>query len=268
MEMSNTAVYTSIQQILFGNLVLNGGLRFEINDTYGNEWIPQFGISWNLTTETSLKGSVSKGYRPPSIRELYLFPPANEILLPEHMVNYEIGWTQHWMKGKMKTELVGFMSDGENIIVMVPPVAPPPPQYKNTGAFNNRGIEFSLDYTPMQLLKLQANYTYINMTEALPATPEHNLFIAGNYHFKKFHFNLKLQNIFNLYNETGHGVEVIESAYQVMGAMIGYQATEFMRFYVSGHNLLNQNYQVNYRYPMPGTTVFAGINLKLTGDFK
>jgi iron complex outermembrane receptor protein len=179
MTMSNTAVYTSIQQILFQNIVLNGGLRFEMNDTYGNECIPQIGLSWNLTTETTLKGSISKGYRPPSIRELYLFPPANEILLPERMVNYEIGWTQYWLKGKMKTELVGFMSDGENIIVMVPPAPPPPPQYKNTGSFNNKGIEFSFDYSPMQDLKIHTNYTYINMAEPLPATPEHNLCLSG-----------------------------------------------------------------------------------------
>ncbi len=264
MTMSNTAVYTSIQQILFQNIVLNGGLRFEMNDTYGNECIPQIGLSWNLTTETTLKGSISKGYRPPSIRELYLFPPANEILLPERMVNYEIGWTQYWLKGKMKTELVGFMSDGENIIVMVPPAPPPPPQYKNTGSFNNKGIEFSFDYSPMQDLKIHTNYTYINMAEPLPATPEHNLFLSGIYHYKRFHFKLKLQNIFNLYNETGRGVEVIESAYQVLGARIGYRATKFMNIYVSGHNLLNQDYQINYGYPMPGITVFAGINLKLT----
>ena len=160
------------------------------------------------------------------------------------------------------------MSDGENIIVMVPPAPPPPPQYKNTGSFNNKGIEFSFDYSPMQYLKIHANYTYINMAELLPATPEHNLFLSGIYHFKKFHFNLKLQNIFNLYNETGQGVKVIESAYQVLGAGIGFQATKSMKIYVSGHNLLNQDYQVNYGYPMPGTTVFAGINLKLTGNDK
>jgi len=144
MVMSHTAVYASLQQILFRDLVLNGGLRYEINDTYGNEWIPQFGLSWNLAAGTILKGSLSKGYRPPSIRELYLFPPASEILTPERMINYEIGWTQHWLRGKMKTELTGFICDGDNVIVMVPPAPPPPPQYKNTGSFNNKGVEFSL----------------------------------------------------------------------------------------------------------------------------
>jgi len=267
-NMSNSAVYTSVQQILLQDLVLNAGLRYEMNDTYGNEWIPQAGLSWHLSSVTTLKGSVSKGYRPPSIRELYLFPPANEVLYPERMVNYEAGWTQYWMKGKMNTELVGFISDGENIIVMVPPFPPPPPLYKNTGSFNNKGVEFSWNYRPADGLKFHVNYTYINMVKPLPATPEHNLFLSGNYRYQKLNFTLKLQNIFNLYNETGQGVEVIEDFYHIMGLRVGYQATKFMNVYVYANNLLNQQYQINYGYPLPGTTVFAGLNLKLVKDNK
>ena len=125
-----------------------------------------------------------------------------------------------------------------------------------------------MDCSPMQDLKMHANYSYINMKEPLPATPEHNLFFSGTYHLKKFHFNLKLQNIFHLYNETGQGVEVIEDTYHVLGARIGYQATKSIAIHVSGNNLSNQDYQVNYGYPMPGTTLFAGLNLKLTGKDK
>jgi iron complex outermembrane receptor protein len=266
--MSNTAFYVSAQQILFQKLILNGGIRYEMNDTYGSEWIPQFGLSWNPFATTTLKGSVSKGYRPPSIRELYLFPPANDILTPERMVSYEIGWTQRWLRGKMRTELVGYVCDGSNMIVMVPPVAPPPPRYMNTGSFHNSGIEFSLDYNPIAALNLHANYAYIHMREPLPATPEHNLFLSGTYRFRKFAFHLKVQHIFNLYNETSEGIEIIERSYHVLNARIAYQATDFLNLYVTGHNLLNQDYQINDGYPMPGATVFAGLHLKLSRNNK
>ena len=267
-SMSNTAAYASIQQVLFDNLVLNGGLRYEMSNTYGNEWIPQLGISLNPGTETSLKASVSKGYRPPSIRELYLFPSANEILFPERMVNYEMGWTQYWMKGKLRTELVGFICDGNNLIVMVPPAPPPPPQYRNSGSFNNKGLEFSMNWKPWEKVRLNANYTFIHMAEPLPATPEHNLFLSGTLQQGKFSFNLKLQNIFNLYNETDRGVEVVEKSYHVLSARVGYQVSKSLRIYLSGHNLLNQEYQINYGYPMPGLTVFGGIDIKLERDAK
>ena len=261
-SMSNTSVYTSIQQQIWQELKVHGGLRYEMNETYGSEWIPYFGISWSPGPATSLKTSASKGYRPPSIRELYLFPPANQILKPERMVNYELGWIQQWLHGKMKTELTGFLSNGQNLIVMVPPAPPPPPQYKNTGVFTNYGIEFAWNYHPVKPLTLNSNYTYIHMKTPLPATPEHNLFLSGRYQYNKWNFMLKLQNIFNLYTETGQGVEIIEKHYHLLGARIGYRANNFMDLFLVGNNLLDQEYQINFGYPMPGISVMGGIHLK------
>jgi outer membrane cobalamin receptor len=263
-DMNNTGLYTTVQQNLWQQVTLNGGLRYEMNATYGNEWIPHLGLSWNPGAKTNLKASVSKGYRAPSIRELYLFPPANDNLLPERMVNYELGWSQYWVKGKIKTELTTFMSDGQNLIVMVPPVAPPPPQYKNSGAFNNKGIEFLLNYQLLEGLRLHTNYTFIHMEHPLPATPGHNLFLSATYQLKKWQFRLKLQGIFDLYNDTGGSVVVVEKDYQLLGARIAYQATRFMNIYLAGNNLLDQQYEINYRYPMPGINFMGGVSLKLT----
>lgn len=263
LNMKNSGLYTTVQQRILDNLTLNGGLRYELNKSYGNEWIPHLGASWNPGATTNLKASVSKGYRPPSLRELYLFPPANSELVPERMVNYEIGWIQHWMNGKMKTELTTFMSKGENLIVMVPPAPPPPPHYRNSGEFNNKGIEFMLNYRSQSGFRLNTNYTYINMENPLSGTPGHNLFISPSYHQGKWDFRLKLQGIFDLYNFTGESVDVIEENYQVLGARIGYQATSFLNVYLAGNNLLDQSYQINYGYPMPGINFMGGIRLSL-----
>jgi iron complex outermembrane receptor protein len=261
-DMSNTGLYATVQQELWEQLTLNGGLRYEMNSTYGNEWIPQAGISWNPKSTTNLKATVSKGYRAPSLRELYLFPPANDNLEPERMINYELGWRQYWMKGSIRTELNTFVSNGTNLIVLVPPAAPPPPQYQNSGEFNNKGIEFMINYRSRNGLKLHANYTFIHMETPLPGTPEHNLFASSNYTYKKWQFRVKLQSIFNLYNETGQGVEVVEKDYQLLGVRIGYQATSFLNLYLAGNNLLDQDYQINYGYPMPGINFMGGVNLK------
>jgi iron complex outermembrane receptor protein len=180
------------------------------------------------------------------------------------MTSFEAGWSQHWIRGKMKTELTGFIMKGQNLIVMVPSAPPPPPLYKNTGNFNNKGIELALNYDPFSILRLHANYTFIDMKNPLPGTPEHNLFLTGTCSYRKFTFMLKLQNIFNLYNDTGEGtVEVIEKAYNILGTRIGYRVNKFMDVYLYGNNLLNQKYQINKGYPMPGVTLFAGVNLKL-----
>jgi iron complex outermembrane receptor protein len=263
LDMTNSGLYATIQQRILEQLTLNGGLRYEFNNDYGNEWIPHLGASWNPGSTTKLNASVSKGYRPPSIRELYLFPPANSNLAPEKMLNYEIGWTQRWMEGKMKTELTAFMSRGENLIVLVPPAPPPPPIYRNSGEFNNKGIEFMFNYRSLAGLRINANYTYINMENPLPGTPGHNLFVAPGYHHKKWDFRVKLQGIFDLYNFNGQSVEVIEKNYQLLGARVGYQATSFLNIYLAGNNLLDQSYQTNFGYPMPGINFTGGISLRL-----
>jgi iron complex outermembrane receptor protein len=262
--MSHDAVYSFVQQTLFNNIIINAGLRYEMNSSYGNEFIPQMGFAYHLTELTTFKGSVSKGYRPPSIRELYFFPPANDDLKPEKMINYELTWMQDWLNNRMGTEITGFICKGDNMIIKVPDVAPPPPQYKNSGEFQNYGIELAWKYNPASNLKFSANYTYINMKKKLIATPEHNLFLSGNYTWKKFIFNMKLQNIINLYGENQNGeVNVIEKSYFLLGAKIGYKALKYLNIFMSGENLLNQEYQINYDYPMPGINFMSGINIKL-----
>jgi iron complex outermembrane receptor protein len=179
------------------------------------------------------------------------------------MMNYEIGWTQNWLHYKMKTELTLYLCNGENMIILVPPAAPPPPIYKNTGSFSNQGIEFSWDYQPLEKLRLHTNYSFIGMKTPLPATPEHNLYLAGTWLFRKFQFNLKIQNIFNLYNqdETGNS-SIVEKNYHLLGARIGYRINKYINIFINGNNMLNQEYQINKGYPMPGITVFGGVNLK------
>ena len=262
-DMSNTGLYTTVQQQLWDQLTLNGGLRYEMNSTYGNEWIPQAGISWNPSSFTNLKATVSKGYRAPSLRELYLFPPANDNLEPERMISYELGWRQQWGKGLVKTELNAFVNQGKNLIVLVPPAAPPPPRYQNSGEFNNKGIEFMINYASPKGIRLHANYTFIHMKTPLPGTPGQNLFASVAYQYKKWQFRTKLQSIFNLYNETGAGVEVVEKDYQLLGVRIAYQVNSFLDLYLAGNNLLDQTYQINFGYPMPGINIMGGVNLKL-----
>jgi iron complex outermembrane receptor protein len=120
-----------------------------------------------------------------------------------------------------------------------------------------------INYQSRKGLKLHANYTFIDMRNPLPGTPGHNLFVSSTYHFKKWQIRVKLQGIFDLYNDSGQGVEVVEQAYQNLGARIGYQLTRYLNIYLSGNNLLDQSYQINYGYPMPGINFIGGISLKL-----
>ena len=266
-RIQNSAFYLNYQQNILRKISVNGGVRYEINSTYGDELIPEAGTAFNISNSTTLKGSISKGYRPPSIRELYFFPPANNNLQPEKMMDYELSWIQKWLNHQIKTELTTYMCKGDNLIIMVPSVAPPPPIYRNTGKFKNAGIEFSASADVSKNLKLNTNYSFIHMDKPLPGTPEHNLFFAANYTIKKFGITLNMQNISSLYNDIAGETKILEENYTVAGAHLRYQLTKYLNFFVIGNNLLNENYSIINGYPMPGINFLAGVNLNLKKDF-
>ena len=70
-------------------LRLNAGLRYENNSVYGNIAVPEFGASYRLREGYTLGVAVGRGFRNPTIRELYLFPAPNPLLKPEKLWNYQ-----------------------------------------------------------------------------------------------------------------------------------------------------------------------------------
>jgi len=191
------AGYAFIQQELFEKLVLNAGFRLEHNSVFGNEPVPTGGVAFNPTSSTTIKASVAKGFRSPTIRELYLWTPANANLKPERMVNYEIGVLQKLMGNKLLLELTLFKAKGDNLIQTV--MGPTGPKNENTGKFSNTGVEFAGTFKPNNMFTLSANYSYISMKEPIVASPEQQLFVSGTYKLAKLSINISLQHIHNLY---------------------------------------------------------------------
>lgn len=54
----------------------------------------------------------SKGFRNPTIRELYMFRPTNPDLLPERLWNYELSYSQRLLKGTFYYGVNLFTSTG------------------------------------------------------------------------------------------------------------------------------------------------------------
>ncbi len=86
------AGYLDFRQAIGSYLTMDAGLRIDHHTVTGTEWIPQVGLSVQLPQDASLKAMASKGFRNPTIRELYMFRPANPDLLPERLWNYELSY--------------------------------------------------------------------------------------------------------------------------------------------------------------------------------
>jgi len=162
-HLNNEAVYLNLQQSLPGNkLTLNGGIRLDHHEINGTEWIPQLGLSFNPASSTVLKAIVSKGFRNPTIREMYMFPPQNPDLKPERLWNYELSYLQALFDNQLSVGVNLFYIKGDNMIQVA--MVDGRPLNINSGKVENKGIELSSAWQATQSLRFSANYSYLDMT--------------------------------------------------------------------------------------------------------
>lgn len=252
-----TGIYIYTRQLLFKNWTLTAGLRSEFHSGYSPELIPMGGVNFNAAKNTTLKATVSKGFRNPTVMEMYLYSP-NPALKPEKLYNYEVGIIQSAMNDKISFELNGFYIKADNLI-QTSGVYPNSTR-SNTGKISNYGIEFSSKYQIFKNLLLQTNYSYLHTGKKILAAPKHQLNITANYRYKIWGAHFSLQQINGLYSNLPY--EIIQN-YTLMRLRITVQPLKQLELFAMGDNLLNQQYEINDGYPMPGINFQGGLKVTL-----
>ncbi len=252
------AAYVAVRQNLVQRLTLDAGLRLDHHSQTGTEWVPQGGVVYRPTSATSLKAMVSKGFRNPSLREMYLWVPANDELEPERLVTYELSWRHSLPSARLTYGLNVFHIDGDNIIQTQ--MVDGRRRNVNTGEIENSGVEAELSWQATSHWLLQTNYSYLHMKKKVVAAPEHKLFLGADGRYGKWTMNAGLQYVHNLY--TSVSPEEKED-FWLLNATLGYQVCPPLRLWLKGDNLLAQRYEINAGYPMPKATFMAGVSLTL-----
>ena len=258
-KLNEVAGYVLAQQQIW-KLMFETGLRLENHSLYGTEWIPQAGVSLKATEQTSFKFSFSKGFRTPNMRELYMYAPANEELLPERSFSYDITATQRLLDNRMSVELTLFQTKGDNMIE-VTDVGEGRMQNRNVGEFSNKGVEFSLNYMILNNLSFNTNYSYLDMGKSVVGAPKNKFYAGMTYRPGKFTFSAGAQVIDKLYLVTGASPRTED--YTLIDARIAYRPLKLMEIFAKGDNLLGKKYETMVGYPMPRATFIAGLSLNL-----
>lgn len=246
--------YVTLQQSLFdGLLTLNGGLRMANSDKFGSHWLPQIGFALHPAQGWALRTSVAKGYRNPSFRELYLYPPHNPDLDPESMMNYEVTASRHFSR-YLGVDLTGYFAEGSNIIQTVSG------KNVNTGSFRNKGIELSATSHPLDVLSLRASYSYMHTSlNGLTAAPKNQYFLGVDYDvLPQLTVNAELTGVGGLY--VADGVE--HQNYALLNMRLTYKPIKYVDIFVNLDNITDANYMINNGYRMPGFTVIGGFKVK------
>ncbi len=252
----NIAGYIDFRQNIGRFLTLNAGVRLDHHSVSGTNWIPQFGASLYPLESGEIKLIASRGFRNPTIREMYMFPPQNPELKPESLWNYEISWSQRLLNGRFSYGANLYYVKGENMIQTMP--VDGRPLNVNTGEIENMGVELNVNCQISKSFSILSNYSWLKMENPVLAAPEHKLYVGIDYNRKWFGFSTGAQYVEGLY--TSLSPEEKESFVQ-WNARATVRPSKMLELFVKGENLLNQRYEINNGFPMPGATVMGGVNL-------
>lgn len=252
------AGYIDFRQDISHWLTLDAGIRIDHHSHIGTEWIPQAGLSFHLPGSIELKASAGKGFRYPTIREMYMFPPKNPDLRPESMWNYELAFAQRLLDGRLSYGINVFYIDGKNLIVAVPR-AGATPLNMNTGKIDNTGVEVEAAYRIHPHWSVETNYSYLHMDNPVLGAPEHKFYAGAMFSKNRWTVSTVLQYVANLYTNVDHVQTEDFILWNINGS---FKVTEWFDIWARGENLLAQRYEINAGYPMPKATIMAGINVK------
>lgn len=246
------AGYVDFRQDLMSWLTIDAGIRVDHHSITGTEWIPQAGIVVRPVTTGEIKLIASKGFRNPTMREMYLYPPSNTDLEPERLWNYELSW-RHRLGGFSYGANL-FYIKGDNMIQTVNR------KNVNTGEIENYGAELEAQYHIDSHWALSTNHSLLHMENPVVAAPTYKGFLGANFHQGKWSVIAGLQYISGLYTAVGDAEQ--KENFCLLNATVNYQLSKPIALWVRGENLLAQKYEINLGYPMPRATFMGGVNVQ------
>ena len=257
-SLNEVAGYVDFRQDIAAWLTLDVGARVDYHSQTGTEFIPQVGLAFHLPENAEIKAMASKGFRNPTIREMYMFPPQNPDLKPEKLWNYELSFSQRLMDNRLSYGLNVFYINGENLIIRLPNPNGSGMLNQNSGEIENWGAEANVGYQFNPVWSVMANYSWLHMENPVLASPEHKLYGGVNFRKGRWSASTGIQYVKGLYTDLDAATKENFVLWDMQGS---FKATNYLSFYVRGENLLAQRYEINAGYPMPKATFMGGVNI-------
>lgn len=260
----------------FNELTLNKfinsiGVRFHHTESYGWKALPQLGLLYHFSPNTSGRIKVGKGFRQPKFSELYLYPAHNEELEPEENWSYEIALNQK-ITSNIAVSVNPFYMDIKNFIETVSNSTPPPMMInKNSGEFYIRGVEVGLDVVSLiNNLKITMFATYMDIEDPegtghanRQGKPEFKYNALVNYALNKLNFSLNMEYIAGLYDANLFANSEIQKVdnFFVADLKTSWQMNQKFQIFLGIENLFDADYEQFPGYPMPGISLHSGVRM-------
>ena len=150
------------------------GGRYDHYKDFGGEFSPKATVKWQYHPNGNLKFSVAKGFRAPTLNELYSTPwsispfivyMGNSDLEPEILWSYEFSWEHRFWRDKVFARLTPYYTYGKDFINSVRYADPYNAggqimQPQNLDEVEIKGLEAEFSVSPWRFLTLFANWNF------------------------------------------------------------------------------------------------------------
>lgn len=205
--------FTSMEIKAIKRLLIRPGVRVMYNNRFNAPFIPSLNIKWDVNSFTTIRASYGKGFRAPSLKELFLdfVDPSHNVqgnpnLKAETQNNYQLAATFEWLKSERVFRLepsVFYNHIFNKIDLVMLNTSTLQAQYINISEFRSAGANLTMDYrAPHYSLILGYAYTGLNNTlQNQPNTDRyfftHEARANANYIFTKYSLTV---SVFYKYN--------------------------------------------------------------------
>lgn len=201
-DVDTASIFFQDELVLWERLTLIGGARYDDHSVFGDEVNPKFSAMLQLFEATTLRASVGRSFKSPTIRQLYYNAPylhgtfyaqSNPDLKPEKAIGYTASVEQRLMDDRLTLNLGYFRNDVEDLVVRVDTGllynGLPLVRYENVEKAWTQGIEFMCNARPIDALELAIAYTYTDTEnevsgKSLTYVPEHNISFRPSYEWE------------------------------------------------------------------------------------
>ncbi len=257
------------------------GARVNQHSRYGTNTTFTFNPSYQFNKSTRIFGSISSGFKVPSLYQLYAgvpFGPGNPDLKPEASTNYEAGI--QWQQKTVSARLVYFNRIIKNGIDYLSQPYPTPSLYINYIKQIVNGIEFEINVRPTDKININANYTYLSPNETTQNRITNKDTVTYNYLLRRpansFNLTAGIQASKALYASVSgkyvgkrydvggyQKADISLADYFLLSAYAEYQICKCAKFFVDAQNITNKKFFDVRGYNSIPFMLNAGVTIHL-----
>jgi outer membrane receptor for ferrienterochelin and colicins len=207
-DIGDYAAFLSLKWDPVKSLSIQPGIRVIYNTKYDAPLVYALSAKWNIVEPLNIRFSYSRGFRAPSIKELYLtFVDANHKVYgnpdlkaeQSNNFNLNINWAGETRKVAWSMDMTVFYNFIQNVILMAQTSNSLEYRYENVSLYKSTGVQFGCSYSVYPSFKLQLGIAETGITGSPDAAIAYDPFkwstevtVSPSYRFIKPDITLSL----------------------------------------------------------------------------